>query len=95
MVLDAKYKGYSDWNQLQREDLYQVISYMHVLNKSKGGFIVPVGSKNEVLQRKLNGVGGTLSIYGMDVSCKDMDYYAFIRNISRQEAILKQQIINL
>jgi len=41
MVLDAKYKWYDDWNKVQTKDLYQVISYMHVLDLKKGGFVVP------------------------------------------------------
>ena len=41
IVLDAKYKGYADWGKVQNPDIYQVISYMHILKANKGGFLVP------------------------------------------------------
>ena len=47
IILDAKYKknwerAYKDyeWKEV-REDLYQVISYMHILKSQKGGIIFP------------------------------------------------------
>ena len=48
IILDAKYKknwerAYKDyeWKEV-REDLYQVISYMHILKSQKGGIIFPL-----------------------------------------------------
>ena len=48
-LFDAKYKagwgalyaGEKDWNSV-RNDLYQVISYMHILQSRHGGFVFPV-----------------------------------------------------
>lgn len=71
MVLDAKYKWYDDWSKVQTKDLYQVISYMHVLDRKMGGYIVPVDWTSSRLQSKtLKGLGGIMSVYGMDVSFK-------------------------
>jgi len=71
MVLDAKYKWYDDWSKVQTKDLYQVISYMHVLDREMGGYIVPVDWTSSRLQSKtLKGLGGIMSVYGMDVSFK-------------------------
>ena len=71
MVLDAKYKWYDDWSKVQTKDLYQVISYMHVLDRKMGGYIVPVDWTSSRLQPKtLKGLGGIMSVYGMDVSFK-------------------------
>ena len=91
MVLDAKYKGYDDWSKVQTKDLYQVISYMHVLDRKKGGYIVPVDWASSKLPSKtLKGQGGIMSIYGMDVCFKAesfKDYYSSM-------ALSEQEIIN-
>jgi len=42
IILDAKYKHLE--NGFIRDDLYQIISYMHTMKISKGGFIYPIGS---------------------------------------------------
>lgn len=39
-VLDAKYKKITD-GKISREDLFQLISYMHVMKIPRGGFIFP------------------------------------------------------
>ena len=76
MVLDAKYKWYDDWSKVQTKDLYQVISYMHVLDLKKGGFVVPVDwNAMRFPTKTLKGMGGEMSIYGMNV-CSDADSFA-------------------
>ena len=76
MVLDAKYKGYDDWSKIQTKDLYQVISYMHVLDLKKGGFVVPVDWNSVRFPTKtLKGMGGEMSIYGMNI-CPGTDSFA-------------------
>ena len=76
MVLDGKYKWYDDWNKVQTKDLYQVISYMHILDLRKGGFIVPVDWDSMRFPTKtLKGMGGEMSIYGMNI-CSDTDSFA-------------------
>lgn len=89
MVLDAKYKGYVGWN-VQRTDLYQVISYMHVLHLQQGGFIVPVAAR--VPSRRLNGYGGSLAVYGLDVCHQCDSYKAFCDAMRDQEHKLYQRI---
>ena len=86
MVLDAKYKGYDDWSKVQTKDLYQVISYMHVLNRCKGGYIVPVGWSSPQLPSKwLNGLGGLLSIHGMNVCSKAVSFDDFCSQMGISE----------
>lgn len=76
MVLDGKYKWYDDWSKVQTKDLYQVISYMHVLDLGKGGFVVPVDWNTMRFPTKtLKGIGGEMSIYGMNI-CSDTDSFA-------------------
>lgn len=91
MVLDAKYKGYKDWN-VQRPDLYQVISYMHVMNLKKGGFIVPV--RSDIPSRTLNHDGGTMSVYGMAVDFCGGSYEEFCQHMADEEGKLYAAIHN-
>ena len=91
IVLDAKYKWYDDWNKVQTKDLYQVISYMHVLDLKKGGFIVPVDWKSMRFPTKtLKGMGGEMSIYGLNVSFKAESF----EDYNSRMAISEQMIIN-
>jgi 5-methylcytosine-specific restriction endonuclease McrBC regulatory subunit McrC len=91
MVLDAKYKWYDDWSKVQTKDLYQVISYMHVLNRKKGGYVVPVDWASSKLPSKtLKGQGGIMSIYGMDVAFKAESFENYYSNM----ALSEQEIIN-
>ncbi len=70
MILDAKYKGLEQG--LVRDDLYQIISYMHTMKISCGGFLYPYqwAGETEELQYqcyKLAGYGGTLQLYGIPI----------------------------
>lgn len=98
MVLDAKYKGYGDWSKVQSKDLYQVISYMHVLNKCRGGFVVPVKAGEVRLATKtLNGIGGTMSVLGMSVDCQAESFanYCIQAKMSENDLIKDiRQIVN-
>ena len=91
MVLDAKYKWYDDWSKVQAKDLYQVISYMHVLDRENGGYIVPIDWTSPKLpSKKLNGKGGDMSIYGMDVCFNADSFEDFFSNMVHSE----QKILN-
>ena len=91
MVLDAKYKWYDDWSKVQTKDLYQVISYMHVLDRENGGYIVPIDWTSPKLpSKKLNGKGGDMSIYGMDVCFNADSFEDYFSNMVRSE----QKILN-
>lgn len=91
MVLDAKYKWYDDWSKVQTKDLYQVISYMHVLDLKKGGFIVPVDWNSMRFPTKtLKGMGGEMSIFGMNV-CSDTNTFP---NYVEHMSFVENSIIN-
>ena len=93
MVLDAKYKWYDDWSKVQTKDLYQVISYMHVLDLRKGGFVVPVDWNSMRFPTKtLKGMGGEMSIYGMSV-CSVADSFAkYVEHMKSSERIIKEYV---
>lgn len=86
MVLDAKYKGYADWSHIQNADLYQVISYMHVLNVNLGGFLVPVEWRDNRLPVKiLKGQGGTLFVEGLNPKTEASCYTDYVYYMYKEE----------
>jgi len=93
MVLDAKYKGYEDWNKVQNADLYQVISYMHVLKLDRGGFVVPVSNDEKQLTTKLlNGYGGQMSVFGLRVDYQSPSFSCFVNKMKMEESRLQESI---
>ena len=93
MVLDAKYKGYVDWNKVQNADLYQVISYMHVLKLDRGGFVVPVSNdENQLTPKLLNGYGGQMSVFGLRVNHQSPSFSCFVNKMKMEESRLQESI---
>ena len=93
IVLDAKYKGYKEWSNVQRDDRFQLISYMHIYDVERSGFIVPVkGASDFSLSRTLNGRGGTMSIYGMNVEKDCTSYLDYVERMVEEEVILAELI---
>lgn len=91
-VLDAKYKRYEDYWP-QREDRYQLISYMYLMQKQKGGFVVP--SRNETFARQegtLYGHSGTVSVHGLQVTHKAVTYSDYCRLMTVSERKLLSYI---
>ena len=90
-IIDAKYKGYTDWSKVQGDDLYQVITYMHILNLKRGGFIVPKETAN-LNPKTLNGVGGEMHIYGMTVNHKANSIFEYAKAMKNEENTFLNQI---
>lgn len=93
VVLDAKYKRLN--NGIQRNDLYQLIAYIHTLNDGRvdgcvngakcGAFIYPYdggGAKNkEIAWKKLFGMGGYIGVIPIEIpNCCD-SYEGFVEQI--------------
>lgn len=95
MVLDAKYKDYQDWKSVNREDRFQLLSYMYIFRSIHGGFIVPVDIATLQTSRNLNGYGGTMSLFGMNVSIKHQCFNDYILHMITEESMLKEQIISI
>lgn len=68
-VIDAKYKR----DPAGREDIAQVISYMHCLPASRGILVNPVknGNSPDVRRHSLRGNGGRLEIFGFPIPAAD------------------------
>ncbi|MBO7476544.1 MAG: hypothetical protein J6U04_01255 [Salinivirgaceae bacterium] len=93
MVLDAKYKGYSDWSKVQNADLFQVISYMHTLDLEQGGFVVPQAIDSSLPPKTLNGKSGTMRLYGVKVQ-HEGDFKGYAEAMREEEERIKA-VINL
>ena len=65
-IIDAKYKRL-DKNGVGREDLYQVVTYMHCMKAANGGFMYPTENESKTERYELAGYGGTMRIFGVKV----------------------------
>lgn len=92
VVLDAKYKSYDggDIEDVNREDLAQIISYMYVQQAHAGMVLSPGKSVRESVS-ELRGHGGIMSL--MTLAVPDVNNYdSFVAQISQNEASLCQMI---
>lgn len=93
IVLDAKYKSYSNWKEITRDDRFQLLAYMHLYDTGRSGFIVPVCIPSDMkTTRSLNGRGGTMSIIGMNVATICKNYNEFSSHMAQEEKLLIKKI---
>lgn len=91
-ILDAKYKHLQ--NTIAREDLYQVVTYMHTMKIDEGGFIYPLEQSDSTTSidfksYKLAGYGGNVNTYGVPVPMQET-YPAFVESMK----LIERNIIN-
>ncbi len=86
-ILDAKYKRLD--KGVGREDLYQVVSYMHCTKAENGGFIYPSEIEKKAETYRLSGYGGTMHILGVKVQheCNSFKEYAIAMEVIESEVI--------
>lgn len=95
IVLDAKYKrsdNKSSVSQLDRDDVHQVVTYMHVLKYNTGGFLLPATESVTIQSQDLRGYGGQMAAYGLIIPQKTISYKEFSTLISIAETNFIQQI---
>lgn len=94
-MLDAKYKGKKNVSD-DRNDLFQIVAYLHVLALRKGGFIVPApdGGDFESTRRTLAGTGGELALFRLSVPQSVADMKAFAEKIASAETRLREEILS-
>lgn len=97
IVLDAKYKCLeraTKVSDVERNDIHQVISYMHVLSSNIGGLLYP--SKAELsttlIQSTLKGHGGTMILFPIHIPVVD-NWNDFIQQIKVTETRLINDLI--
>lgn len=96
IVLDAKYKrfeDYSDASGVGRDDIHQLVTYMYMLKIKKSGFIFPYtsGSINQS-PLELNGYGGWMYMYGIEISKNTNDYRIFCEDMKKAENVFVGRI---
>lgn len=91
-ILDAKYKHLE--NGVGREDLYQVVSYMHTMSKTNenvlnGGFVFPYKNSGfdaaQPPKYKLSGLGGEISVMGFKIPQNAENFADFCKEIKSSE----------
>lgn len=94
IVLDAKYKKLEDTEKgINREDLFQLISYSYILKAEKGGLVFP--SKDKVVDNeigKLAGYGALLKKWSIQIPQNASSYSAFCKMMESSEEIFKKNI---
>ena len=94
IVLDAKYKKLEDTEKgINREDLFQLISYSYILKAEKAGLVFP--SKDKVVDNeigKLAGYGALLKKWSIQISRESSSYSEFCEMMERSEESFKRNI---
>ena len=94
VVLDAKYKKLEDTEKgINREDLFQLISYSYILKAEKAGLVFP--SKDKVVDNeigKLAGYGALLKKWSIQISQNASSYRGFCEMMESSEEIFKKNI---
>ena len=94
IVLDAKYKELEFTEKgINREDLFQLISYSYILKAEKGGLVFP--SKHKVVDNeigKLAGYGALLKKLSIQIPQKVSSYNEFCEMMESSEEIFKKNI---
>lgn len=94
IVLDAKYKKLEDTEKgINREDLFQLISYSYILKAEKAGLVFP--SKDKVVDNeigKLAGYGALLKKWSIQIPQNASSYSAFCKMMESSEEIFKRNI---
>lgn len=94
-VLDAKYKKIID-EKIAREDLYQLITYMHVMKIPRGGFIFPRTEKEKGVDENktfvLKGYGGTIHTFGLKIPLNPQSRDDFSKKMKESEEELLNKI---
>jgi 5-methylcytosine-specific restriction endonuclease McrBC regulatory subunit McrC len=98
IVLDAKYKHLEYANELSREDIHQIISYMYVLKSKHGGFIFPIEKTDtdkwddSKLIGTLNGFGGNINLFGLSIASDASSFVDFCSSMKKVETVLLQNV---
>ena len=94
IVLDAKYKKLEFTEKgINREDLFQLISYSYILKAEKAGLVFP--SKDKVVDNeigKLAGYGALLKKWSIQIPRESSSYREFCEMMENSEEAFKRNI---
>ena len=94
MVLDAKYKKLEGTSKgINREDLYQIITYSHILKSKKAGILYPsVKETRYEIQGILDGFGGEIFKQSLKIPRNCQSYTEFVNLMKESEKIFVDQL---
>ena len=102
IVLDAKYKLYSEDESIDRGDLHQIITYMHCLPAKLGGLIYPMPPKDSEFESYKNygilkGDGGNIYKLNMQIAnYSNIDEFkVFCSKMKESENRIQSTIVDL
>ena len=92
LVLDAKYKKI-EGTSINREDLYQIITYSHILKSKKAGILYP-STKDTMyeIQGMLDGFGGEIFKQSLLIPQNCKSYSQFVEQIKQSEIQFLEQL---
>lgn len=94
VVLDAKYKKLEESRKgINREDLYQIITYLHILKSQKAGILYP--STNDTtyeIQGVLDGFGGEIFKQSLLIPQNSRTYSQFVEQMKDSEIVFLEQL---
>ncbi|MEE0084810.1 MAG: hypothetical protein UE068_11360 [Paludibacteraceae bacterium] len=83
MILDAKYKHLD--GDVGREDLYQVVTYMHCMKYQLGGYLYPADKDCQFISYKLAGMGGEIKVIPLRIPQATQNWDDFIKDMKSYE----------
>ena len=100
-VLDAKYKRLSD-SLIDRDDVHQLITYMHILPANKAELIYPIPAQEytsdtlaQGKEHAVHGLGGTIKTLGFPIPQTATSYDDFCNMMQRFETQLCSHFISM
>lgn len=88
-ILDAKYKPLD--SKSDRDDIHQIITYMHILPSKRSGLLYPCEIPTTPKEYEVYGIGGKIRVIGLNVShaCDDFSRYVEVMNKEELDLISK------
>ena len=93
-ILDAKYKRLENAS-IGRDDIHQLITYMHILPANRAGLIFPLELKENELNAAMKndshrsfGLGGEITAYGFPIPQNTKNYAVFAELMKKSESEL-------
>lgn len=101
VVLDAKYKSFDSrlnsptWDSSIREDIFQIITYMHIKGYKKGGFIFPDKIKQSIKKYPLVNDNETILSIPFNIPEEYDSWNKFCEQMQNEERNIKRDIDEL
>lgn len=89
-ILDAKYKPLD--SKSDRDDIHQIITYMHILPSKRSGLLYPCGETIPPKEYKVYGIGGTIRNIGLNVTHICDDFNSYVEAMKKEESNLIDKI---